>query len=110
MRYRIFDSQPTEENLLATNRHGLHEERRIIRKDKRYSWRSVMSIANRLTPLHKVWSIIKLLENKLPYISVTTLQVENAIFDDPLDVANILVISFSHISSSPNYDQSFQDH
>ncbi|KAK3871092.1 hypothetical protein Pcinc_023738 [Petrolisthes cinctipes] len=108
-RYRIFDKQPTQNNFIAYKR-ARAEARRVINRAKRDSWRSFVSTVNRFTPLTKVWSTIKILNNKRPYTPITTLQVDNNIYDDPVDVANVLARSFSKVSSSANYDQRFLHH
>lgn len=108
-RYRVFDKQPSEDNLIAYKK-ARAEARRIIRSAKRSAWRSYVSTVNQFTPLKEVWSTINVLNNKYARSPITTLRVDDNVIDDPVDVANTLARHFADVSSSANYDPRFLDH
>jgi len=82
--------------------------RKVIKENKRMSWKQYVSKLNPRTSSKKVWNMIRKISRKTTRIPSSHLAKGNQLITDPQEIANTLAETFAHNSSSDHYSPSFQ--
>jgi len=82
--------------------------RKVIKENKRTSWKHYVSKLNPRTSSKKVWNMIRKISGKTIRTPLSHLAKGNQLITDPQEIANTLAETFAHNSSSEHYSPSFQ--
>ena len=105
-----FTSQPTNDNRLAYLNSRAHA-RKIIKTEKRNSWKTFITSLNCNTPVKKVWDAVRKISGKEFNSSISYLKkADESKCTERVDIANTLAAEFAKNSSSGNYSDKFQRH
>ena len=107
--FKRFKQYPTKTNLNACK--SLRAKaRRIIKQAKRSSWKDFSSKINDRTPMTTIWNMIKKINGKNQSMKYSHIKVDDKIYENKEEIANILGKTFKTNSSSVNYNPHFKRH